>query len=57
VFLAVEENGGLTAKKQTISIGRSYKGQTEVFEGIDENAKLVDLGSKGLANGEPLKVD
>lgn len=57
VYVAFDENGGLTAKKQTITIGRSYQGKTEVFEGLEENAKLVDLGSKGLANGEPLKVD
>ncbi len=57
-FVFIAENGkkGLEAKKHSIKIGRSYNGITEVLEGLTEEQDLINLGSRLVADGEPIRV-
>ncbi|MGB0429769.1 MAG: efflux RND transporter periplasmic adaptor subunit [Bacteroidia bacterium] len=56
VFVAIEGSKGLEAKKQAIKAGRSFNGKTEVLEGLSPNQKVVDLGGRNVADGEPLRL-
>lgn len=57
VYKASEQaETGLTASRQVIKLGKSYNGLTEVLEGLTINDDLVKLGSRMVADGEPLKA-
>lgn len=49
-------NGG-SATEKVIEIGRSYKGQTEILEGLIPGEKVIDRGSRSVINGQEVEED
>ena len=56
VFVVAEGETGLEAKKQNVKVGKSFKGVTEIIDGITKEQKVILLGSRQVADGEPLKI-
>jgi RND family efflux transporter MFP subunit len=56
VYAVVEGEKGLEAKKQNVKVGRSFKGITEILDGVAKDDKIILLGSRQVADGEPLKI-
>ncbi len=55
LFLAVKENGKTVAKKQMVSVGLSYNGETEITNGLSSSDQIITTGFQDLNNGELLK--
>ncbi len=56
VYTIENKEGSYYAKKQIIVPGKSYKNMIEILEGINENAQLITVGSKGLTEGEEVRI-
>ena len=56
VFVMVEENGKMIARKRSISIGEFYDELIEVTAGLTANEKLVTKGFQGLYEGQLLTM-
>ncbi len=57
IYLAKEENGKLTARRQIIEVGRNYNGMAEVTSGLKEGDKLITTGYNNLVEGQLIKVN
>ena len=57
VYLAREENGKLTARRQAIEVGRTYNGMAEVKSGLEQGDKLITTGYNNLVEGQLIKVN
>lgn len=55
VYLAVNENGKLIAKKQFIKFGLTYNGFAQILSGLNENDKLITTGYQDVNNGQIIK--
>jgi RND family efflux transporter MFP subunit len=47
---------GKMAKKQTVTIGKNYKGQVEVTGGIKAGDPVITTGYQDLVDGQPIKL-
>lgn len=47
---------GKTAKKQTVIIGKNYKGQVEVTGGLNTGDPVITTGYQDLVDGQPIKL-
>ncbi|MFY0673740.1 MAG: efflux RND transporter periplasmic adaptor subunit [Bacteroidia bacterium] len=56
VFVVVDGEKGLEARKRNVKVGRSYKGKSEIVDGVTKDDQIVSLGSRQVADGEPLKI-
>jgi multidrug efflux pump subunit AcrA (membrane-fusion protein) len=56
VFILIEENGKMVARKRTISIGEFYDELIEVTAGLTANEKLITKGFQGLYEGQLLTM-
>lgn len=57
VYVAKDDADGLTAVKQKVQVGMSYDGTTEILDGLTKNDYLVALGSRNVADNEPIRVE
>lgn len=56
VFIAVEENQQLIARKKIIEKGKTYNGSTEILAGLEQDDLLITEGSNDIADGEIIKT-
>jgi RND family efflux transporter MFP subunit len=56
IYVAVESENGMIAKKQHVTIGKSYKLSTEVLSGLDSGAKILTEGYRDVADGALINV-
>lgn len=56
VFVAINENNKLVARKKVISAGRVQNGQIEVNSGLSKDDKLINVGFQGLQDGEIIRL-
>lgn len=56
VYVAAKDQDKLTAVKKIITPGLSYKGYTEVKDGLAEGDELVVVGYQNLVNGQVIEV-
>ncbi len=56
VMVTNNQDADLLAKKVYITTGESYKGQVIVTTGLQGNETLIDRGSRGLADQEPIEI-
>lgn len=57
IYLAREENGKLTARRQAIEVGRTYNGMAEVISGLEKDDKIITTGFNNLVEGQLIKVN
>ncbi|MEI6816153.1 MAG: efflux RND transporter periplasmic adaptor subunit [Bacteroidota bacterium] len=55
LFIAAETNGKIIAKKQMVTIGLTYNGETEIIGGLNKGDKIITSGYQDLNEGELLK--
>jgi membrane fusion protein (multidrug efflux system) len=55
VFLAAEKDGKTVAKKQMVTVGLTYNGDTQISGGLNPGDKLITAGYQDLNDGEVLK--
>lgn len=55
VYTAVTENGKMVAKKNTIKIGKIYRGTAEVLSGLNAGDQIITLGYQDLNEGDLIK--
>ncbi len=46
---------GKFAKKKVVSIGKNYKGQVEITEGLSAGDPVITMGYQDLVDGQPIK--
>jgi multidrug efflux pump subunit AcrA (membrane-fusion protein) len=56
VMVAVKENGKLTARKRTITIGQTYSDKIEINGGLQTGDQLITDGYQGLYEGQPITI-
>lgn len=56
IYVAANEGGNLMAQKRQIVIGHSYRGETEVLNGLSGGEQLIAEGSKMVADKEPIRL-
>lgn len=56
VFLAVDENGKIIARKQKVELGQNYNGLTEIISGLQKGDKVITTGYNSLIEGQMLKI-
>ena len=52
IYLAVNQNGKWVANKQYIKTGKSYKGNTEVIEGLKPGDRVITDGYNNVSGGQ-----
>ena len=53
----VEKNGSETfAKKRTVKVGMTYRGQSEILEGISPDDQVITVGGRNVADGDPIRI-
>lgn len=55
VYLAAEEGEKSVAVKKAVVVGRIYKGEAEILDGLKEGDKLIVTGFQDLNEGEAVK--
>ncbi len=55
VFVAVEENGNMVAKKLKVKTAMDYNGVTVIKEGLKASDKLITFGFQDLVEGQLVK--
>ncbi|MCB0737934.1 MAG: efflux RND transporter periplasmic adaptor subunit [Bacteroidetes bacterium] len=56
VYVVSTENNATIAKKQTIKVGMSYNGKSEILEGLSTKDLVITQGGRIVSNGEPIEV-
>ncbi|MCK5781610.1 MAG: efflux RND transporter periplasmic adaptor subunit [Flavobacteriales bacterium] len=56
VYAVSNENGTSVVKKLPVKTGLSYKNETIIYEGLNKDAILIDKGSRGIQDGQKIKV-
>jgi RND family efflux transporter MFP subunit len=51
IYIAKEESGKLTATKQYIKTGHSYKGNTEIISGLQPGSTIITEGYNNVSDG------
>jgi RND family efflux transporter MFP subunit len=52
VYVMVNENGKMIARKKPINVGELYNDKVEVKQGLSSNDQLITLGFQGLYEGQ-----
>lgn len=53
----VERNGSETfAKKRVVKVGMTYRGTSEILEGILDGDQVITVGSRNVADGDPIRI-
>jgi RND family efflux transporter MFP subunit len=55
VFVAVNENGKLVAKKRNVIVGTTYNESAEILSGLNKGEQLITVGYADLNDGEAIK--
>jgi RND family efflux transporter MFP subunit len=56
VLIRDEENGKSIARKIYVTTGQSYNNQVQILEGLEEGAEIIIEGARGLAAGQPIRI-
>jgi multidrug efflux pump subunit AcrA (membrane-fusion protein) len=56
VYVAVNENGVLTARRRAVTIGQVYAGNAEVTGGLSIGDKLITTGYSELTEGMAIEL-
>lgn len=56
VFVAVNSNGQMIAKKQLVQIGKVYAGKAEIVSGLKAGDKVITVGYEDLNNGDAISL-
>jgi RND family efflux transporter MFP subunit len=56
VFVTEKKEDGLIARKAYVKLGLSYQGNTEVLEGLEGRASVVNEGFRELTEGAEVKI-
>ncbi len=56
VLIKAEENGKFIARKVYVTTGKSYNNQVQILEGLEEGAEIIIEGARGLAAGQPIRI-
>lgn len=56
VFVAVQENGRLTARRVPVQTGGYARDRTQILSGLKSGAEVIVLGHDGLRDGDPVTV-
>lgn len=56
VYVAVTENGKITAKSKKVSKGLSYNGKVEITDGLNAGDQLITAGNQDLVDGQTVKI-
>ncbi len=55
-MVAIEEAGKLIAKRKKVTIGKTYNGQAEILNGINDNDQVIITGYRDLNDGQELRI-
>lgn len=56
IYLAHEENGGMVARRQIVTVGNTYNGMAEITSGLTKGDKVITAGYNSLVEGQLLKI-
>jgi membrane fusion protein, multidrug efflux system len=56
VFVAVDQNGAMVAKKTIVTVGKVYGGMAEITAGLKAGDKVITLGYDNLNNGDAISL-
>jgi multidrug efflux pump subunit AcrA (membrane-fusion protein) len=56
VFVAVQENGQLLAKKRMVTVGNVYNGNAEITGGLSLGEKVITTGYADLQDGMAIEL-
>jgi len=57
IYVAVEENGKLVARRLPVTVGSTYNGLAEITSGITAGEKIITTGFNSLIDGELIQVN
>lgn len=57
IYLAVENKGNLTARRQIVTVGNTYNGMAEITGGLKAGDKIISTGYNDLMDGQLVKVN
>lgn len=55
VYVAAEENGRKTAKRQPVTVGKIYGGKAEITSGINPGDKIITTGYQDIVAGQVIQ--
>ncbi|HPD65726.1 MAG TPA: efflux RND transporter periplasmic adaptor subunit [Bacteroidia bacterium] len=55
IYVAEDQNGKLVVARKKIVTGRSYKGETEILQGVDKNIRLIASDLQRIEEGQIVK--
>lgn len=55
-MVAVEEGGKLVSKRRIVTMGKTYNGQAEITDGIENNDQVIITGYRDLNDGQELRI-
>ena len=55
VYVAAEENGRKTAKRQSVTVGNIYNGQAEIIAGLQAGDKVITTGYQDIVTGQVIQ--
>lgn len=56
VFVISGKGAEQKAVKKTVVTGKSYKGRTEILEGLKPGEEIVVVGARNISDGEPIRT-
>jgi len=56
VFVAVNENGTMIARKTIVKVGKVYNGMAEITDGLKTGDKVITVGYDDLNNGDAVSL-
>lgn len=56
VFVVEEGEKGPVARKRKVKTGLTYRGQTEIIEGVSPRDRIITQGARIVTEGEPVRI-
>jgi multidrug efflux pump subunit AcrA (membrane-fusion protein) len=57
IYLAVENKGNLSARRQIVTVGNTYNGMAEITGGLKAGDKIITTGYNELMDGQLVKIN
>ena len=57
IYVAEENKGNLTARRQIVTVGNTYNGMAEITSGLKAGDKIITTGFNNLMDGQLVKIN
>lgn len=56
VYVIREEGTETFVKKKNVKVGMTYNGKSEILEGVSSKDKVITVGNRNVADGDPVRI-